>query len=236
MNTTAGTRDAAPRDAAGRLEAAPRLAPGSWERFAGYGVLGITFASGQILALRRFTASSIGPAFSSVWRRDAAGRWSFYVDAEPDLTCARYFGAAGDVIRADIVMSWHGPTSFSVQVPEAGLAWAVHLVPTLGARALGAVRRGLPPSLRRHPGVRRTVAAAARRMLRVDHLAVAGRTPSGHWFELDAHRFWIVDASSARDHGTHLGPPVVLRTPVRLGDFSIPAWGIFTIGDASFEP
>ncbi len=235
MTTATRVRPSSPRDVANRLEAAPRLAASDWDRFAGYGVLGIGFGSGQILAMRRFTASSIGSAFSSVWRRDAAGRWSFYVDAEPDLTCGRYFGTAGAVMRAEIDVTWQGHTSFSVQVPAAGLAWAIHLVPTLGTRALGAVRRRLPPRIRRHPAVRRAVAAAASHVLQVDNLAMAGRAPSGHRFELDADRFWIVDASSAREHGAHLGPPTVLRAPVRLGDFTIPAWGIFTTGDALFE-
>ena len=43
------------------------LPSGGEERFAGYGVMGLPFASGHVLAMRRFPASSIGPGYSSVW-------------------------------------------------------------------------------------------------------------------------------------------------------------------------
>jgi hypothetical protein len=234
----AGSR--APREAVAVLEAAPRLAAGAWDRFSGYGVLGVGFASGHILALRRVAASSIGPAFTTLWHRDPGGRWTFFVNIEPDLTCARYFGPAGRIIREDdIALSWHGPTSFSVRLAGPGIAWAVHLAPAPGARALAALRQlrnRLPESLRRYAVVERTMATAAGRLLHLDHRTLAGRTPSGHGFRLDTHRFWTVDASTARCRGEHLGPPVRVRTLTRVGDFVIPTWGVFTIGDAFFEP
>jgi hypothetical protein len=234
----AGSR--APREAVAALEASPRLPAGTWDRFSGYGVLGVGFASGHILALRRIAASSVGPAFTTVWHRDPAGRWTFFVDAEPALTCARYFGSAGRIIREDeIALGWHGPTSFSVRLPGPGIAWAVHLAPAPGARTLAALRQlrdRLPESLRRYAGVERTLATAAGRLLRLDQRTLAGRTPSGHGFRLDTHQFWTIDASTARWRGEHLGPPVTVRTRARLGDFVIPAWGVFTIGDAFFEP
>jgi hypothetical protein len=228
--------DPTPRDAAARVEDAPVLPAGAGERFTGYGVLGVAFASGHVLALRRMAASSVGPAFTSVWHREPGGAWTFFVDADPDVTCGRYFGSAGRVIRDDgIAVTWHGTTSFSVRVPRAGLAWAVHLATPPGIRALVALRRWLPQAIRRRPAARRTLAAAARRLLRTDHLTLAGEAPSGHGFRLDARDFWLVDASTARRHGEHLGPPVALRAPVRLGDFTIPAWGVFTIGEAFFS-
>jgi hypothetical protein len=235
-----------PRAAAERLEQAPRLPPGVGERFTGWGVLGIGFASGHLLALRRMTASSIGPAFTSVWHRDPRGRWTFYADVDPDLACARYFlgagadaghrGVAGTAVRDDILVRWHGPTSFSVRVPGPRLAWAVHLGPTPGIRALESLAAGLPAALRRRQSVRRLLALAAARVLRLGGLAVTGRTPAGGAFELVPRRFWLVDASSARLGGAHLGPPIVLRRQHELGDFRIPAWGVFTTGEAVFHP
>jgi hypothetical protein len=47
---------------ASEIEWAPELPSGGEERFTGFGVMGIPFASGHVLALRRFAASSIGPA------------------------------------------------------------------------------------------------------------------------------------------------------------------------------
>ncbi len=56
----------------------PRLPQGSEERVAGYGVMGQTFASGHVLGLRRWTASSVGEQFASIWHREPDGRWHFY--------------------------------------------------------------------------------------------------------------------------------------------------------------
>jgi hypothetical protein len=236
MMLPAGTLRA-PQDVVASLEAAPRVPAGQAERFSGYGVLGIAFASGNILALRRMPASSVGPAFTTVWHRSVTGRWTFHVDGEPDLSCGRYFGAAGRVVREDdIALRWYGPSSFAVRVPSVGLAWVVHLAPTRGARALAAVRRGLPAPIRRQQSVQRAMAAATNRLLGVPRVTAVGRTPSGHRFELEAHDVWAVAASTARRHGQHLGPPVSLRNDVGLGDFTIPRWGLFTVGDAYFEP
>ena len=91
----AGGESPEPRDVAARLERAPRLPDGTGERFRGYGVVGLPLASGHVLALRRHTASSIGPAYTCVWLRDPDGRWTFYADAPPNVSCARFFGVRG---------------------------------------------------------------------------------------------------------------------------------------------
>src|SRR4051794_27060033 len=57
------------QEAAERTEQSPQLPRGGDERFAGYGVMGLPFDSGHVLAMRRFPASSVGPAYSSVWHR-----------------------------------------------------------------------------------------------------------------------------------------------------------------------
>ncbi len=61
-----------PRDAARRADHAA-LPPGDGERFAGFGIMGLPFASGHVLALRRF-ATSIGPSYSSVGHRSPDGK------------------------------------------------------------------------------------------------------------------------------------------------------------------
>ena len=80
-----------PRDHALKVEDEALLPGSTWERFSGYGVMGLPFASGHILALRRFPASSVGSGYSSVWHRTPTGRWTFYANVEPSLSCARYF-------------------------------------------------------------------------------------------------------------------------------------------------
>ena len=61
------------------------------DRFAGYAVIGLPFASGHVLSLRRFPVSSVGPGYTSVWHRDPAGRWTFYSTVAPEQGCPRYF-------------------------------------------------------------------------------------------------------------------------------------------------
>jgi hypothetical protein len=83
------------------------MAPGRGERFFGYGVMGLPFASGHVLALRRFTASSIGPGYSAIWLRSPQGAWSMWIDTEPMKACPRYFGSELErVIEAPIALSW----------------------------------------------------------------------------------------------------------------------------------
>jgi hypothetical protein len=76
------------------LEQGAELPSGDEERFAGYGVMGVPFTSGDLLATRRFPASSLGQGYTSVWHRDPQARWTFYSDVAPQLPCPRYFGSA----------------------------------------------------------------------------------------------------------------------------------------------
>ena len=64
-----------------KLEATPTLPPGPDERFNGYAGMGVPFKSGHILAMRRFSFTSIGPGYTSVWHRNPAGEWFFYTTA-----------------------------------------------------------------------------------------------------------------------------------------------------------
>ncbi len=57
---------AEPMELVERLGQYGDLPSGNAERFAGYGVMGIPFASGHVLAMRRFVASSLGEAYTSV--------------------------------------------------------------------------------------------------------------------------------------------------------------------------
>src|ERR1700722_13815023 len=108
-------RDEAPRELVAELEASPRVPSGTDERFAGYGVMGLPFRSGHLLALRRFPASSVGPGYRSVWHRDPHGRWTFFQDVASDVACTRYFGAAIDeVVKATIDIDWTAPNGLSV--------------------------------------------------------------------------------------------------------------------------
>src|SRR5690349_17839611 len=95
-----------------------RLPPGTDERFAGYGVFGVAFESGDVLALRRFPTSSLDAAgYSAVWRRDPRGSWSITTDGDAALGCPRYFGSQLDAApRAPIAIRWTGPRAFTVSI------------------------------------------------------------------------------------------------------------------------
>ena len=74
-----------PRTLAESVEHHPALPSGPEERFAGYGVMGVPFSSGYILALRHFAASSVGPGYTSVWIRDPAGVWTMHSTTAPGV-------------------------------------------------------------------------------------------------------------------------------------------------------
>jgi hypothetical protein len=99
-----------PAQFARQSEESPALADGACDRVSGYAVMGLTFRSGHVLGLRRWTTSSAGEAFTSIWHRDPDGRWTFYESARSEIACTRYFGA--DVARArveSIRLDWEGP-------------------------------------------------------------------------------------------------------------------------------
>jgi hypothetical protein len=232
---TASRLETEPRTAAAELETAPRLPAGKGDRFSGYGVTGVTFASGHVLALRRFPASSVGPSFSSVWHRTPAGVWTFYSDVEPSLACSRYFGGGERrAIQDEITIDWSGRYGFSVSVHDARIAWAVHLAPTSGTRALSALTGRMPDALWRNRPVRAGLGRATERLLQSGRVALDGMTPSGHCFAMNLQRCWMVDASAARIGGSHLGRIVLPRVQDRLGEFWIPCWGVFLMGGIHF--
>jgi hypothetical protein len=89
---------------------------GPGDAFSGYAVIGLPFQSGHVLALRRFSASSLGPAYTSVWHRDPSGRWTFYSTAAPDCSCARYFGArVHRNVITPINLEWTTPWTLRVR-------------------------------------------------------------------------------------------------------------------------
>ena len=97
------------------LESRPGVPCGNGDRFAGYAIIGLPFRSGHVLALRRFYASSVGPAYTSVWHRVPSGSWTFYQDVEPNQSCPRYFGAdIQNNVVCPIQVEWTGPSSLHV--------------------------------------------------------------------------------------------------------------------------
>ena len=143
------------------IERQARLPAGAGERFSGYGVMGLPFASGHVLALRRFPASSIGPAYTSVWHRDRSGRWEFWQDQPDDQACSRYFGPAlAGTRRTPIELAWTGGSTLQITITGTGFSWEVTLAASGATRALNAIgERAGSPWPAKHPTGRRSWSA-----------------------------------------------------------------------------
>jgi len=226
---------AEPRDLIERLERHPALPKGEGERFSGYGVMSCPFASGDILCHRRFPASSVGPAYTSIWHRDPEGEWRFYQDVEPLQACSRFFGAKlAGTVETPIETTWTAARELRLTVPGR-LAWELSLGSTIATRAMNAMGSVMPDALWKSPAVLRVMASVAGRALGAGKLRLAGRSPNGQRFVANPLLIWTIPQARAVIDGRDLGAVAPAREQARLGDFRIPRTGLFVIGRAFFD-
>ena len=219
-----------PREHALHSEQHPQLPPGSDERVAGYGVMGQPFASGHVLGLRRWTASSVGEQFASIWHRDPDGSWAFYESAQPEFACSRWFGhGIQESVVCPIDVSWDGPTHLHVTA-DGYVDWRLNLAPSPMTRVMSAVGAAMPMSAWRSTTMLKAMGAMASATLGVGKVSMTGLTANGLPFDANPFRIWRVVETSATIHGTDAGPPAALAEQARLGDFWIPQHGIFAMG------
>ena len=205
----------------------PVVLEGDGERFSGYGVMGLPFASGHYLAFRHFPASAIGPGYRAVWHRDPEGHWTVYADVPPEQSCARYLGPALTSTRtAQIGVGWTGDRSLAIEVDDV-LTWELELGPTLSTRMLSGVGGLLPDAALDQSWLLRAMGVMAGPMLRVGRVALLGTMPAGQQFGAIPRRVWAVRNSSAELGGVDLGPVGKLQEQASLGDFVLPQRGIF---------
>lgn len=228
-----------PRERVGELEARADLpdAPDR-ERVRGYAVTGLPFRTGHVLAMRRMPATSIGPAYTSLWHRDPDGRWTVYQDQAPHLGCPRAFGPALDeTVVVPITVEWTGPRRFRMEIDSDAvrLSWDVPLASSAVTRWLGAAA-ALPRPLRHDPRLLGAMARLAGPLLRAGRVRLSGGLPSGQSFLADLRRVWLIEGSTAEVDGADLGEPGPLPRQERMADFWIPRRGIFAIADGLFEP
>jgi hypothetical protein len=208
----------------------------TWERFRGYGVLGLPFASGHLLAFQRMTASSVGPPSTSIWHRDPSGCWTMLVDTTPDRSCPRFFGAAMDrVVVEDIDLSWDGPRRLSLRAPEHGLQWGIRLTSDFVTRTLSWMGSLVPGAAWRNQRVHSLVGRVGGKALGVGKLSLSGRVPNGQRFLAVPRMVFGIEATAAVVQGKDLGSMGPLQEQARLGDFWIPNGGLFAIGGAAIE-
>ncbi len=210
---------------------------GSGDRFSGCAVIGLPFSSGHVLALRRVEASSIGPAYTSVWQRDPDGRWTFHQNVPPDDSCPRYFGAAiSENTTEPIRIDWTGPREFRVTVDAPGdIVWDVRLAPALATRMMNAAASAMPSSWWKKRPVLSTMEIAARSILGTGEMNLTGYTPNGQTFTAMPRLVWLIAESRATIRGVNVGSPAPLPKQAMLGDFRIPQRGIFAIFTSILE-
>lgn len=213
------------------------LPPGSDERFAGYVLMGLPFSSGYVLGLRRFPVTSLGTPYTTVWVRDPHGSWQIFSDADPVLSCPRYFGSAlEDTSVHDIRISWLDDRSFTVGIhDDVYLQWNVRLAATPATRVMSAVSERMPAGAWDHDALLRVVGAVAGPSLGVGRLALAGSAPNHQHFRAMPHMLWTVEDSNAFLNEDGLGRIGPLAEQARLGDLWMPQRGLFMIGSAAFD-
>ena len=216
----------------------PGMGDAPWpdhEYVRGWGVFGLPFDSGHVLALRVFPQSSFGP-YRTVWHRDPAGRWSIYADTpRVEHACPRYYAPACEHVgAARIDLEWTGPRALRITMDEPALVWRVTAARSPLMGLLNPFSAGMPLSTWRASalvGARERLA----RGLGMGRLQMAGAMPSGHSGLLMPQRMYLVNQSSALLGGVDIGSPTRLRENPRIGDVPLPARGVLAIGQAMWH-
>lgn len=230
-------RGTTPREVARRFEHASGHPGSQRERFRGYGVMGLPFASGHVLGLRRFPVSSIGPGYTSIWHRSPDGRWSFWSTVAPEISCARYAGEISDDTRqANIRLAWPEAYRLEITCDDPTLSWEVTLGATSMSRALSSLAQRLPAQFLAHENLLRVLGPTAGTLLGAGRLALMGKMPNGQTFHLVPSHVWPVTASRAEVEGVDLGSPAPLPRQAAIGDFRIPQHGLLAVGAVDFDP
>ncbi|MCV7197605.1 hypothetical protein [Mycobacterium angelicum] len=230
------TKFRTPLDAVTAVLQNPVLPDGADERFVGFGVMGLPFASGHYLALRDFPAASFAPAYRSVWHRDPNGSWTFYATTPGPQSCSRYFSTVtpNAAVQCDIDVAWVTPWSLFVGI--AGLLeWEIDIRATASTRLMTALGGWLPASAWTNRLVLGALGRAAGPTLHAGQLRLAGTAPNGQRFMIAPSRVWSVAGSRAVLGDVDLGPVAPLPQQPRLAGFRPPQRGLFVVGSGHFE-
>jgi hypothetical protein len=226
-----------PAQFAQAVEERPVLPPGDCERVSGYGVMGLPFASGHVLGLRRWTASSVGDRFTSIWHRDPTGRWTFYESVACEVACHRYFGA--DVERVQegpIDLKWEASNRLRVRTVDGAVDWEIAIRATIATWMMSVMGSMVPLAAWRSGPVLSAMGAVAGRALGVGKVQLTGTTSNRQHFDANPLRIWCVTASHAVVEGEALGPIGPLAEQAHMADFYFPQRGMFAVGRVFISP
>jgi hypothetical protein len=213
----------------------PGMGEAPWpghEYVRGWGVFGLPFDSGHVLALRVFPQSSFGP-YRTLWHRNHIGRWSIYADApHVEYACPRYYGPACEYVgAARIDLEWTGPHTLHVTMDEPALDWTVTAARSPLMGLLNPISAAMPLSSWRTPAFVRDRERLAQ-ALGMGRLQLFGMMPSGHHGLLMPQRMYLVNRSSAVLEGVPMGSPTRLSENPTIGCVPLPARGVLAIGQA----
>jgi hypothetical protein len=225
-----------PRAVAERAEAARSLTPWSQEQISGYGVMGLSFASGDYLVLRCMTAASFGSGYRAIWHAGPAGDWTVYSTADPEHSCERYIGAACShpSVRTSIDVEWLDERTLHVRAGDT-LDWTVALRATVVTRLFSLMGRVMPHRMWTSKVVLAVMGWMASLMMGVGSIRLTGDMPNGQGFIAAPVQIWAVQDSRATVNGRQLNAPGPLSVQARMGDFWLPQHGIFMRGFGLFD-
>jgi hypothetical protein len=226
-----------PAEFAQAVEQRPSLPPGDCERVSGYGVMGLPFASGHVLGLRRWTASSVGDRFTSIWHRDPTGRWTFYESVDCEIACTRYFGADVERVREEpIDLEWEASNRLRIRTADGAVDWEVAIGATIATRMMSAMGSVMPLTAWRSGPVLNAMGVVAGRVLGVGRVQLTGTTSNRQHFDANPLRIWYVTASRAVVESEDLGPIGPLSEQAHMADFYFPQRGMFAVGRVFISP
>jgi hypothetical protein len=202
----------------------------------GWGVFGLPFESGHVLALRVFPENDFSP-YRTLWHRDPEGRWSIYVDgSQLGTACPRYYGSAcAHVGYARILLEWTGPTTLRVTVDEPRLEWTLTARQSPVLRVMNTISPRLPLSTWRSPRLVRARELIAQHALGLGEIRMAGTMPSGHVGILMPQRMYFIDETRAVLAGADLGRATRVSPNPQIGEVPLPARGVLAIGQGAWE-
>lgn len=201
----------------------------------GWGVFGLPFDSGHILALRVFPETDFGP-YQTVWHRDPDGNWSIYVNGPRlDTACPRYYGeACAHTGYAHVELTWTGPSTLRVTMDDPSLEWTITASSTKYLDLLNAVSAALPTASWRPRALLRARERLAT-SLGMGEMRLSGVMPSGHIGTFMPKQMYFIEESHALLAGIDLGHPVHLELSPKIGEVPLPARGVLAVGGAVWQ-
>ena len=206
------------------------------EEIRGYGVMGVPFESGDVLAIRRLPATSFGPSYSSVWHRAAAGNWTIYTTIDGHRSCPRYFGAAAECVEhVAVELDWTGPARLEVHVPAVDLRGTFDFAATPITRLMSTMIPLMPARLWRNAQFLSLMGLMSRATLGSGRMNMRGHVPNRQWYTFHPRTIYRTEDARASLGGRDFGAPAPLSAQAFLEDFPITQRGLLVFGGVFAE-